>query len=200
MNMHMQRIILGVLLFFIGTLSAWGGFEEAIDAFRRGDYATAQREWQPLAEQGYARAQFNLGTLYDNGWGVPQDDTRAVKWYLKAAMQGEARAQYNLAQIYQNGESLLQNYAEAANWYRKAAEQGMFPAHYNLGVMYYKGQGVSKDYVLAHMWFDLAGAYGMSEASKLRDQLAKEMPAEQIARAQKMAQEWKKKYQTQVQY
>ena len=92
------------------------------------------------------------------------------------------------------------NKDEAAKWIRKAAEQGMFPAHYNLGVMYYKGQGVSKDYVLAHMWFDLAGAYGMSEASNLRDQLAKEMPREQIARAQKMAQEWKQKHQMQVQY
>ena len=48
-------------------------FQKGLAAVQRGDFATALREWTPLAEQGYATAQYNLGVMYDNGEGVPQD-------------------------------------------------------------------------------------------------------------------------------
>ena len=70
------------------TAPAWAGFDEAVAAYQRGDYATAIRELRPLAEQGDADAQFNLGTMYGIGLGVPQDFAKAVKWYRKAAEQG----------------------------------------------------------------------------------------------------------------
>ena len=53
-------------------------FLKGFDAAERGDYATALKEWTPLAEQGDADAQSNLGVMYDNGAGVPQDDKAAV--------------------------------------------------------------------------------------------------------------------------
>ena len=46
-------------------------FEKGLDTAKRGDYATALREWKPLAEQGDADAQYNLGLMYANGHGVP---------------------------------------------------------------------------------------------------------------------------------
>jgi hypothetical protein len=46
------------------------------------------------AKGGDADAQFNLGVMYDNGEGVPEDDAEAVKWYRRAAEQGFAEAQY----------------------------------------------------------------------------------------------------------
>lgn len=55
-------------------------------------YATALREFRLLAEQGDANAQYNLGTMYDNGEGVREDDEEAAKWYRKAAEQGDATA------------------------------------------------------------------------------------------------------------
>ena len=39
-------------------------FETGNDAYDRGDYASALREWRPLAKQGDAYAQFNLGVMY----------------------------------------------------------------------------------------------------------------------------------------
>ncbi len=53
----------------------------ALAAYQRGDYATALREWRPLAEQGNAKAQYNLGFMYRYGLGVPQDDAAAWGWY-----------------------------------------------------------------------------------------------------------------------
>jgi TPR repeat protein len=61
-------------------------------ALQRGDYTMAMRLIRPLAEQGNAGAQTDLGVIYDTGLGVPQDYAQAVVWYHKAADQGDAGA------------------------------------------------------------------------------------------------------------
>ncbi len=66
------------------TAPAWAGWDEAAAAYKRGDYATAIRELHPLAEQGYAEAQFNLGSMYDDGLSVPQDYIQAYMWFKLA--------------------------------------------------------------------------------------------------------------------
>jgi TPR repeat protein len=73
-------------------------------------------------------AQINLGVMYKNGKGVPQNHQKAVKWYRKAAEQGLAPAQFYLGASYHNGEGVPQNRQEAVKWYRKAAEQGIAEA------------------------------------------------------------------------
>jgi TPR repeat protein len=59
-------------------------FQKGLEAYNRGDYATALREWRPLAAQGHARAQYNLGFMYASGQGVPQDYAEAVKWFRRS--------------------------------------------------------------------------------------------------------------------
>jgi len=81
-------------------------------------------EWQPLAEQGDVRAQFNLGVMYHQGHGVPQDYTEAVKWYRLVAEQGDAVAQFNLGVMYAKGQGVAQNYIQAYMWETLAAAQG----------------------------------------------------------------------------
>ena len=76
------------------------------------------------AERGDAKAQYELGVMYDNGQGIAQDHTEAMKWFRKAAKRGYADAQNNLGLMYAKGEGVAQNYAEAMKWLRKAAEQG----------------------------------------------------------------------------
>ncbi len=68
-----------------GLAPAWAGLDEGVAAYKRGDYATALREWRPLAEQGNANAQLFLGLMYGNGRGVPQDYAQAHMWYDLAA-------------------------------------------------------------------------------------------------------------------
>ena len=55
-------------------MSASADFQKGVAAAKNGDYATALREWTPLAEQGHASAQYNLGVMYDKGQGVTQDE------------------------------------------------------------------------------------------------------------------------------
>ena len=82
-------------LFGSARLSQGADFQKGLTAVQSGDFATALREWAPLAEQGRASAQFNLGQLYREGQGVPKDYKTAVKWYTLAAEQGHAKAQYS---------------------------------------------------------------------------------------------------------
>jgi TPR repeat protein len=170
---------------------AWADFETGMDAYNRGDYATVLNDLRPLAEQGDANAQNNLGVLYYNGQGVPQDYVQARQWFEKAAAQGEANAQNSLGVLYYNGEGGPQDYTKARQWYEKAAAQGDAYAQFNLGVLYYNGQGVLHDYVQAHMWSNLAAANGHKKAVDLRDRLARKMTPAQIALAQQLAREWK---------
>jgi hypothetical protein len=96
-------------------------FEDGLAAYKRGDYTTALCLWKPLAEQGDAQAQFNLGLRYDRGRGVPQDDAEAAKWYREAAEQGDATAQVNLGAMYAKGRGVPQDYVQAHMWFNLTA-------------------------------------------------------------------------------
>ena len=63
-------LTLALLLGSAGT--CWSAdFQKGINAYYSGDYATALREWQPLAEKGSAQVKYNLGSMYERGQGVP---------------------------------------------------------------------------------------------------------------------------------
>jgi TPR repeat protein len=99
-------------------------FEDGMAAYHRGDYATALEFWRPLAEQGDANAQRNLGVMYENGQSVPQDYAEALTWYHKAAEQGDAAAQYNLGTMYYNGLGVPQEHILGCMWFDIAAASG----------------------------------------------------------------------------
>ena len=100
-----------------------GPLEDGLVAYSRKDYATAVKLIRPLAEQGDADAQTNLGIMYNNGQGVLHDYVEAVEWFRKAAEQGHVGAQVNLSFMYEKGQGVLQDDAEAAKWYDLANAQ-----------------------------------------------------------------------------
>ena len=84
-----------------------------------------QIEWYTKsAEQGFAPAQYNLGTMYNKGLGVTQDYKQAIEWYTKSAEQGYADAQLNLGFMYKYGEGVTQDYVVAYAWYSVAGANG----------------------------------------------------------------------------
>ena len=188
----MRRFFFAVLLIVAcATIAAAGPGEDADSAYQRGDYALAAQLYRPLAEQGNPWAQYDLGLMYSNGQGVPQNVQEAAKWYRKAADQGDAGAQFNLGVMSELGRGVLRDDKEAVKWYRRGAEQGVPQAQRNLGVMYGKGKGVPQDFVRAHMWSNLATTVLSSDngqqAMKNRDLAASRMTAAQIREAQEMA-------------
>ena len=94
-------IIIPVLIFSIllGVSSFSADFEKGIDAYNKGDFATALKEWKPLAEQGDAKAQYQLSFLYYHGDGVPPDYDKAIFWLNKSSQQKYYPAQELLAHL-----------------------------------------------------------------------------------------------------
>lgn len=86
------------------------GLAEGVEAINKGDFKAALVELQPLAEQGNAGAQFNLGLMYFNGTGVAQDDRQALNWFRLAADQGDAFAQFALGNMYFMGRGVGRNF------------------------------------------------------------------------------------------
>ena len=186
-----------VLSIFCLAVPTWAEYRVDKEAYtlaiEHGDYTTAMRVLRPLAEQGLAAAQFNLGLLYANGQGMPKDDAQARQWYEKAAAQGHPEAQVNLGILLVYGRGVTQDYKIAAYWLRLSANQGNDLAQRKLGLMYERGDGVQQDYVRAYMWYSLGAAKGVEAGARLRDAIAKRMDPDQIAEAQQLAREWKPK-------
>jgi TPR repeat protein len=112
-----------VLLVFL-VVPAWANYQAGMDAYDRGDYVTAFREWQPLAVQGDAEAQTSLGTMYSAGHGVPQDFQQALFWFRLAAKQGYAMACTKLGLLYERGNGVTQDAVLAQAWYILGAARG----------------------------------------------------------------------------
>ena len=140
-------------LLFACTMPAWADteaqFKQAMTAYEAGHYSQALRLLQPLAQQDDAKAQYNLGVMYEEGRGVQQDYQQAAAWYEKAANQGYVQAQNNLGVWYE----AERDYEQAMFWYQKAANQGHALSQFNLGLLYYDGNGVAQDEQQAKAWW-----------------------------------------------
>jgi len=164
--------------------------QKGLAAFDEGDYATSLAECQPLADEGNVEAQFCVGRLYANGFGVAMDDALALKYYGLAATGGHAEAQYNLGVMHANGWGVSMNDVSALEYYRLAANRGYAPALAALGFSYKHGAGIEKDYVQAVMWFDIAAQRGDYTAASERDDLAESMTQDELLQSQQAAVEW----------
>jgi tetratricopeptide (TPR) repeat protein len=137
----------------------------ANDASKRKDYAAALTIYRPLADQGNAVAQTNLGVMYENGEGVTQDDTEAVRLYRLAADQGLAAAQFQLSRKYFSGEGVPRNPAEGVRLCLLAARQDDANAERSMGILYLSGlNGVTQNYAESVKWYTLAAEQGLPSA------------------------------------
>ena len=89
---NLSKTLLLLLMLSFSHAAIAGDVEDGLAAAKKGDFATALRLWKPLAEQGNARAQNNLGFMYANGDGVAQDYVKALTWWNIAAIDGVADA------------------------------------------------------------------------------------------------------------
>jgi hypothetical protein len=191
-------------LFLAGFLVCWAGsalaqdFSEGMRAHLDKDYAQSRRIFHALAESGDARAQFMMGTIYEQGLGVPKDLATAARWYRLAAEGGNASAQYNLGVFYQFGKGVPKDAAEAARWYLKAADQGHGRAQNNLSTFYFTGVGVPRDPVEAWKWLTLSAedlkGKGRDIALENRKVIEREMTPVQVQDARKRVADWQRQH------
>ena len=138
--------------------------DEALAAAQAGEWQKAWDIWKPLADAGDARAQSNIGVMYDNGEVVDEDDAEAVRWFTLSAEAGFAPGQANLAKMYFKGDGVEQNTTIAHRWYQAAARQGLAQAQMALVQALYFGNGVTPDNAKAYMWLMIAAESGHAPA------------------------------------
>ena len=117
----MRRVLFAVLLVVACANVAAAESNEHPVCATYGEFAQTARLTRSFAEQGYARAQFNLGVLFYEGHCVPQDYQEALKWSRKAAQQGFALAQRHLGLMYAKGKGVPQDVTRAYMWFNFAA-------------------------------------------------------------------------------
>ena len=160
------------------------------------DTAQAIEWFRKAAAQQYAPAEFQLGQIYDFGFGVGQDDREALVWYRKAAEHDSAAAQRSVGDFYQKGRGVVADAAEAARWYTRGADGDDIRAQYQLGQMYLTGTGVMRDYASAYMWFSIAAGQAplldnRKELIELRNVAAARMTPQETAAAARRVAAWK---------
>lgn len=164
-------IVAGDTSILVGDIDETGvESRRGVEAWSAGDVAKAFKIWKPLAEQGDAGAQNNLGHLYlgDAQGVVPQDFAEALKWYSKAAEQYHASAHFSIGMLHLLGIGLPSDEQEAFKWIRKSAEQGYEYAQYYLGSAYSNGWGetIPQNDAEANKWMRKAAVQGNLDARR----------------------------------
>ena len=120
----MRNLTWFVTLSVSAVLLPAADFSTGLEAYKKGDYVTAVKEWRPLADQGDAAVQYNLGLMYLDGHGVPQDPAQAVKWFTRSAEQDYTEAQHDLGAMYGAGQGVKRDYVQAYKWLNICAAKG----------------------------------------------------------------------------
>lgn len=151
------------------------GVKDGVDAWDRGDFATAVKEWQKSADKGDADATYNLAQAYRFGRGVPQNMAKAEEFYARAASAGHPLAadSYGVL-LFQKGQR-----AEALPYLQKAAGRGDPRAQYLLGVSHFNGDLLEKDWPRAYALVMLANGQGLAQAAQAIGQMDQYIPLDQ---------------------
>ncbi len=121
----MSKLVAALALFCcLSPVFADVEFDKGVNFYHQKNYPQALKVFKSLAEQNHAEAQFNLGAMYQNGFGIEQDIKNAIAWYKKSAGNNYVEAMFNLGSIYQNGIGVNKSPDKAIFWYEKAANQG----------------------------------------------------------------------------
>lgn len=148
-------------------------------------------ELKEKAEAGDHYAQYRLGWIYYEGYGVPADPMNALFWFEKSADQGDPYAQYQLGEIYQFGDNVSIDLDKAFEWYEKAAKQSNDYAQWRLGDMYYNGIGVTQDDTKAYAWFSTST---LLDALLNKNSIALTLSPKELEEADKLANEYIEKF------
>jgi uncharacterized protein len=157
------------------SVPAIATIKDGVDAWSRGDYEGAVKQWREPALQGDADAQFNLGQAYKMGRGVKADLNVALDWYKRAAAQGHLQAADSYGHLlhYQG------KIAESLPYLRASADRGEARSQYLLGTELFNGTNAPKDWVRAYALMTRASSAGMGPASRSLAQMDQYIPLEQ---------------------
>jgi cell division septation protein DedD len=167
----------------LAAVPAFADVKRGVDAWTRGDYASAVLEWAAPAAKGDADAQFNMAQAYRLGRGVDTDLAQAEALYAKAAAQGHVKAADNYGLLlFQRGAR-----ADALPYIAAAASRGDPRAQYLMGIAHFNGDLAEKDWQRAYALLTLANSAGLPQARGALVQMDEHIPVEDRQAAQALA-------------
>jgi len=110
----------------------------------------------PKAEKGEAKAQYDIGNMYERGKGVLMDQSKAFEWYAKAAQQGHDKAAFKVGFSFLRGQGVNKNFGKALKWLKISASKNNVRAYFFLGTMHEKGNGIPKNLNTSLSWYQKA--------------------------------------------
>lgn len=149
---------------------------KAEKAMAEGNFAIAYSLWEPLAKDGDSKAQFNIGWMFHNGYGLAINDDIALTWWLQAAEQGYTDAFYSLANLYSAGFGVDKDLDIAMGWYIAAAEKGHDASLEIIHALVDRADKLSKKYyaqLLEDQWFLRSALKGNKKSLSILLSLAK---------------------------
>jgi len=118
-------------------------------------------------EAGDAIATNDLGVMYQQGYGVRENDERALSLF-SAALERDPTAgiaAYNIAQAYEQGEGVEANLGWARGYYLSAFEAGYADAAHDLGRIHAEGLETAVDLSAAAAWYERGAEAGSLSAT-----------------------------------
>ena len=106
---------------------------------------------------------YQLGHLYEKGYGVEKDFSKAKEYFLISCLNNHENY-FHLGYMYEKGNDFIKDYTKAKEYYKMAAQYEDLNAFTHLGIMYLKGMGVSKNYKLAINYLKRAAKLKNSDA------------------------------------
>ncbi len=186
---QLSKIAIAALALSLVATPAVADVKAGVDAWSRGEYETAVKQWRDPALKGDPDAQFNMGQAYKMGRGVKTDLNVALDWYRKASAQGHLQAADSYGHLlhYQN------KIPESLPYLQASAERGDPRAQYLLGTELFNGVHTAKDWVRAYALMTRASSAGMAPASRSLAQMDQYIPLDQRQAATVMAGELEKR-------
>ena len=135
-------------------------FGLGLEAYDKGEFDEAAKQWQNSCDGGDIDSCSNLGLLYENGQGVEKDYYKAAQLWQKGCGDKFSMSCYNLGTLYNKGQGVKQDYSKSVELYKKACNGGYNRGCFNLGAFYLKGKGAKQDYHIAKEYFDKACKLG----------------------------------------
>ncbi len=178
-----RKITLAALALSFATAPAVADVKAGVDAWGRGEYEVAIKQWRDPALKGDADAQFNMGQAYKMGRGVKADLNVALDWYKKAAAQGHLQASDSYGHLlhYQG------KIPESLPYLQTSSDRGDPRAQYLLATELFNGVHIEKDWVRAYALMTRASSAGMGPASRSLSQMDQFIPLEQRQAASVLA-------------
>ena len=180
---QLSKLAIAAVALAMMASPALADVKAGVDAWGRGEYDAAVKQWRDPALKGDPDAQFNLGQAYKMGRGVKADLNVALDWYKRAAAQGHLQAADSYGHLlhYRN------RIPEALPYLQASADRGDPRAQYLLGTELFNGVHIAKDWVRAYALMTRASSAGMAPASRSLAQMDQYIPLEQRQQATVLA-------------